>query len=276
MQSAGDRAPSGKPTSQQPESNQPQEVTTLELGKTIEREISGGQKHVYQIPLSEGQHVTVILRKLDVNLSVRVRLPGGELHNMLDGYLATPPNFEFRWVGETTGMLQYEISSRPKAVSGRYEIRITELRPATENDRELQRARNTFAEGFRLHRQGKYLEARPLMLRALEIRERIFGPDSPRLASTLGPLATNYDSTGDYARGQTTRVREMKVLEKALGPNHPAVASVIFQIGITYLGKGDDLKAEELYLKALGIFEKANQADTNEVAWLLGAASPRR
>jgi CHAT domain-containing protein/Tfp pilus assembly protein PilF len=271
MQSAGDRASSGKPPSQQNESNQPQEVTTLELGKPIEREISGGQKHLYQIPLSEGQHMTVVLRKMDVNVSVRLRLPGGEIHSLLDGYLATSPDFESRWVGETTGMHQYEISGRPKALSGRYEIRITELRPATETDRELQRARNIFAEGFRLHRQGKYLEARPLMLRALEIRERIFGPDSPLLASTLGPLATNYDSTGDYARGQTIRVRELKILEQALGPNHPAVASVIFQIGITYLGKGDDLKAEELYLKALGIFETANQADTNEVAWLLGA-----
>ena len=245
----------------------PEEVATLELGQPVEREISGGQKHIYQIPLAEGQHVTVVLRQQGINVGVTLRVPGGEAIPLVEG-LVGPPELTFGRVAEAAGIHQFDVYARAKTPTGRYEIRITELRPATENDRELQRARNIFAEAYRLHRQGRYLEARPLLIEALKIREKIWGPDAPLIAPTLGVLATNHATTGDYVNAEQFRLRELKIREKELGPDHPAVASQLTELGYIYLERGDYLKAEEINLKALGIFERAQQAETNEVATL--------
>jgi hypothetical protein len=45
-----------------------QEAIALELGKPVERELAGGQKHAYQITLAEGQYASVVveLRGIDI------------------------------------------------------------------------------------------------------------------------------------------------------------------------------------------------------------------
>src|SRR5687767_14603490 len=41
----------------------PQEVSALELGKAVERELAGGQKHSYQITLNKGQYTSLIVEQ---------------------------------------------------------------------------------------------------------------------------------------------------------------------------------------------------------------------
>ena len=50
----------------------PQEVATLEPGKPIERELAGGQKHIYQLALSQGQYANVTVEQRGVDIVVRL------------------------------------------------------------------------------------------------------------------------------------------------------------------------------------------------------------
>jgi CHAT domain-containing protein len=244
------------------------EVTTLEPGKPVEREISGGQKHGYQFPLSTGQHVAVVIRRQGINVGVTLRVPGGQTFPLLDGIIG-PSEATFRQIAESSGVYQLDVYARAKAPTGRYEIRITELRPATENDRDLQRARKLFAEYWRLHRQGRHFEARPPLIESLKIREKVLEPDDLLVAATLGQLAANYRDTGDYASAEPLDLRRLKITEKAHGPDHPEVATVLTGMVANEMDKGDYVKVEEMALKAIGIFERAQQAETSyEVAWL--------
>jgi CHAT domain-containing protein len=244
-------------------------VTALELDKPIEREISGGQKHLYQIPLSEGQHVTVVIRRQGINVGVTLRVPGGQTFPLLDGIFAGPPEWTFRQVAESSGVYQLDVYARAKAPTGRYEIRITELRPATENDRDLQRARKLWWESRRLDLQGRHFEARPPLIESLKIHEKVLGPDDPFVAVTLALLAGNYRNTGDYASAEPLQLRQLKIAEKTQGPDHPEVATVLTGMVADEMDKNDYLKVEELALRAIGIFEKAQRAETSfQVAWL--------
>jgi len=58
------------------------EVAALELGKLIEREIVGGQKHSYTILLLEGQYMRVEIKPQGINLGVTLQLPDGETHRL--------------------------------------------------------------------------------------------------------------------------------------------------------------------------------------------------
>ena len=70
-----------------------------------------------------------------------------------------------------------------------------------------------------LRMAGKNAEAAPLCERTLTIKETLFGPDSPNVASTLKDLAEIHRQLGNLERASTYHRRAMAILEKAIGPD---------------------------------------------------------
>ncbi len=247
-----------------------QEVTTLELGKRIEREVEGGQKHSYQVVLSQGQYVKVEVKQHGIGIGMSIQLPGGKPIPVID-----PPGMEkepmIQQVAESSGVYWFSVYTNTNAARGSYEIRIAELRLATENERAMQQARNLTREVNQLKREGRLKEARPLLIRILEIRERVFGPEHLAVASALGSLATSYQEAGDYASAERLQLRALNITKKILGPEHSDVADDLHSLGILYQEKGDDVKAEALHQQALSIYEKANQTENQSVVGMLSS-----
>ncbi|HKF21278.1 MAG TPA: tetratricopeptide repeat protein, partial [Candidatus Angelobacter sp.] len=156
-----------------------------------------------------------------------------------------------------------------KASPGRYEIRLVELRPATERERALHQANDFYKQYARLKDEGKDLEARAALLQCLEIREKELGPDHLAVADTLGFVSTSYASTGDYANAELYQLRAVRIKEKALGPDDPAVAEELAGLGVMYRDKNDYVKAEEVQRRAWSILEKAQLTGTTTAALLL-------
>ena len=50
-----------------------------------------------------------------------------------------------------------------------------------------------------------------------------FGPQDPRLATTLNNLGEVYRAQAKYAEGEPLYKRALAIREKALGPEHPDV-----------------------------------------------------
>jgi tetratricopeptide (TPR) repeat protein len=109
----------------------------------------------------------------------------------------------------------------------------------------------------RLYQAGKYLEAIPIAIHVLELREKNLGPEHPDTVTSLNNLAQLYHSAGDYAKAEPLYQRVLKSSEKALGPDDPVVASSLNNLALLYADMGDYLKAEPLYQRALKISEKA-------------------
>ena len=256
-QAAGGHAPppqSSPPQQQSEEARSAQDAATLELSKPVEREISGGRSHIYQITLTKGQHIRLEIRPQNIDLGVAIQLPGGKSIAVYDPLGVKQEQLVIEHVAAASGIYQFKIFTSAKAPAGRYEIRVAALREATENDYALQQARDLFAESHRLTRESKFMEARPLILRALEIRERVSGPDDLKVADLVENLAITYQLTGDYAGAEPLQLRVLKIFEKVYGPEHPAVADALRELGVLYYQKGDYFKAEESLQKALILF----------------------
>src|ERR1043166_5239260 len=247
-----------------------QPITTLAKGDSAAREISGGQRHVYRIPVSEGQYLKVEIRPRGADVGVVLQSPSGEKSQPYVPFGTDQQVLVMGGVAETSGDVRLEVYTREKA-AGRYEIRLAELRAATDDDRALHQARKFFLESARLMRDARFAEARVPLGRALEIREKVLGPDDLLVAETLDFLATAYESTGDYASAEPLKLRALRIIEKALGPEHPRVARELMELGGFYRGMGDELKAEEMYRRSLVIFEKTGQTENAVVASLLNA-----
>jgi tetratricopeptide (TPR) repeat protein len=68
-------------------------------------------------------------------------------------------------------------------------------------------------------------EAEPLMRRALEIDEKSYGPEHPRVAIDLNNLAGLFYKTNRMAEAEPLYRRALAIHEKSFGPDHPAVAT---------------------------------------------------
>jgi len=233
------------------------EALLLEPGKAIKRILAGADSHSYQIRLSAGQFLKVIVEQQGIDVVAQLSGPGGEQIAEFDGEGSSRGQESAWFVAEAEGV--YRLTVRPKqknAPTAGYEIWIEELRDAIGDDYALHAARKLFQEGIKLLGAGKYEEALPLVERAREIRERVLGPEHRDVAEAINGLGALYFYKGEYAKTESLYQRALDIREKVLGPEHPIVAASLNNLAIVYQEKGEYAKAEPLYQRALAIREK--------------------
>ena len=173
-----------------PEIQNTREITTLELGTPIERELAGGQEHDYQITLAEGQYAFVVVEQRGIDVVVQLLGPDGKSITESDFETRNQGTEKIEVVAEAAGRYRLLVKAKyPKLPTGRYEIRFSEVRNATEKDRSLEEARRYQAESWRVSDSGKYTEALALAEKALELEERAKGSEHPDLAAFLISIA---------------------------------------------------------------------------------------
>src|SRR5215470_15249350 len=233
------------------------DIQSLEPGKPIRRELGGGQEHGYQIKLNADQFLKGIVEQQGVDVIVQVSGPDGKQILEFDSESRPLGKEEISLVAEAPGV--FLLAVRPKltrAPAGSYEIRIEELRVATDTDRALHDARKQVEGALKLQRAGKHDEALPLAERAMEIRERLLGTEHRDVAAAVGLLADVYYGRGEYARAEPLYRRALDIYEKALGKDHPLTAASLKDLAILYRERGKYTEAEPLFKRALDIYEK--------------------
>ncbi len=121
------------------------------------------------------------------------------------------------------------------------------------------------AAATKAYQQGNYPEAEKQWAAALKEAEG-FGPQDPRLATSLNNLAQVYRAQGRYAEAEPLYKRALAIQEKALGPDHPSVAKSLNNLAELYRAQGRYEEAELRYKRALAIMEKALGPEHPDVA----------
>jgi tetratricopeptide (TPR) repeat protein len=70
--------------------------------------------------------------------------------------------------------------------------------------------------GYIYTKQGRYEQAEPFYVQALELMRKLLGEDHPAVASSLNNLAYLYDSQGRYEQAEPLYLQALEVLLKAL------------------------------------------------------------
>jgi tetratricopeptide (TPR) repeat protein len=78
---------------------------------------------------------------------------------------------------------------------------------------------------------GRSAEALPHHRRALDLKEKVLGPEHPDVALSLNNLGSALDDVGRPAEAVPLFDRALSLREQALGPRHPHVAFALYNRG---------------------------------------------
>ncbi len=104
--------------------------------------------------------------------------------------------------------------------------------------------------------QGRFEEAEPFYLQALELRQRLLGENHPDVATSLNNLALLYDSQGRYKEAEPLCLQALELRQRLLGENHPDVAQSLNDLAGLYDSQGRYKEAEPFYLQALELYKR--------------------
>src|SRR5215813_7815179 len=87
------------------------DMRPLEPGKPIERELAGGQSHSYQITLTEGQYLRVVVEQRGVDVVVTLLSPDGKKLIEVDSPNGAQGPEPLQWIVEAPGTYWLEVRS---------------------------------------------------------------------------------------------------------------------------------------------------------------------
>lgn len=233
------------------------EPRILKLGEPIERELSGGQSHTYQLTLSAGQFLHAVVEQRGIDVAVTLFGPDGKKLIEVDSQNGAQGPEPVKWIVQAAGLYQIDVRSlESKAKPGRYEIKLIELRAPTNQDRDLVAADQAYREAESLSSKGQFNQAIPLAERSLAGREKALGAEHEDVALALNLLAILYYAGADFARAEPLFRRALALFEKLRGDQDQYVATVINNLASLYMAKGDYTQAEPLFRRALAVKEK--------------------
>lgn len=126
----------------------------LKLGTAVETELAGGAAHSYQLTLTTGQFVQVMLDQRGIDVVVRLYAPDGT-----EVARSASPNGaqgleQVLHVAATTGTYRLAVQpAKADAPAGHYEVKLARLRAATPQDRDFAAGEALFVAGEQLRVQ---------------------------------------------------------------------------------------------------------------------------
>ncbi|WP_445245664.1 tetratricopeptide repeat protein [Microcoleus sp. OTE_8_concoct_300] len=138
------------------------------------------------------------------------------------------------------------------------------LQQELEMELELSSSLNYLAQLYQS--QGRYTEAEPLYLQAVEIDRRSLPEDHPSLANHLNNLAELYSSQGRYLEAEPLFLQALEIDRRSLPEDHPSLANHLNNLAQIYKFQGRYLEAEPLYLQAVEIDRRSLPEDHPSLA----------
>jgi tetratricopeptide (TPR) repeat protein len=210
----------------------------LQPGNPIEREIAGGQVHSYELPLSAGQYLHLVVDQRGIDLAVVVLDPAGKEVVEVDSPNGKVGPEPVLLVADEGGTWKVELRTFDKsAATGRYEIRIEALRAATDADRLTVKMEKTFAEALQFHIKGSAEALEKAVLKYMEAERlaREIG-NQKRIAYALNQIGVIYSSRGAL-QDAVGRFQEALRICRGLGDRKCEV-SALNSLGATYYNLG--------------------------------------
>jgi CHAT domain-containing protein/Tfp pilus assembly protein PilF len=234
---------------------QPSAPPALADGLSLERDLHGGEAHVYPVELQAGQFLRVIVQEEGIDVIVRLLDPQGAEVVGTDWIPARSASEDLAAVVREQGIYQVEVrAANPKSAPARYRLRVQGPRPAAGEDEVRAQATAASWEVARAQGNDEASQRRQIQAleRALPFWERL--QDTRRLAEAHFLLGYTGSQLQDLGRAVSEYRKSSDLWERLPDQDSRSwqVRSLNYEgMYLKELGRLDDAKAP--YEKALAI-----------------------
>lgn len=227
---------------------------SLVVGQPVAREMRGGEQHTYQVNLSAGQYARIVVEQKGIDIVLALSGADGRTLLEVDNNLSGTRGMEVvSLIAEVSGSQLFNVRSLAEGASaGRYEVRIEDLKTATETDRTRVAAERSYFAGAQLQRERtgesrrkaieRYGEALRLMREAGDRRGE---------AMTLTNMGNIYHLLSDPQKA-IHHLDQALIVWRDVGDRHLEAITRYIKGGV-YNGVGEPQKALESYKLALPV-----------------------
>ena len=224
----------------------------LELGKPMERQLTGGETHRFRIDLEQNTYLYIVCHQQGIDLALTLTDPNGSNLAQEDGPGGAWVPEVVALIIKTTGTHRLDITATPGTEPGNYRLQLEEARPAHPGDDLRVQAEDLFTEAMHLQAQETaesrqeaielYQQSLPLWRELGDIRaEGIVLHEVGYVLSTLGRME-----------------QALQAYEKALPLRRQAgvpgdLATTLNNLGYVNQVLGDRQGALKLHQEALAI-----------------------
>lgn len=226
-----------------------QDIRALEPGASIVREMERGDVHSYQVTLTAGQYMSVVVVQRGVDAAVRLGGPDGQHLYQFDSRWHGPEPVSF--IAEVSGYYRLEIRALQKTGSrGGYEITFEELRAPEPKDQKRFSAGRASTEAKILIAQGtaqSFLKAREKYEESLPLWQAV--DDRFGEAQTLNSLGFLCNAFGEQQKALDYYNRALplrRAIRDLIGEGE-----TLHNIASVYSALGEKQKALDYYHQAL-------------------------
>jgi len=256
-------------------SQQSDDPRILAPGVPVEREISGGQSHIWQIFLSSGDYLRLSVDSKRVNIEAELYAPrqsrqSGDkpLLSAVDGNVLTSHQgvIVFSYVAESSGSYSLEIlASNKESEPKQYTVKIEEQRPAAPQDKIRVLAERAEMEGVRT-RDSITMEERRRTIAHYERSLSLWRELSDRKSELrlLQRLINQYNQLGDLQIALSYAGKGIEIAQ-ALDERYQE-ANLTGMLGGLYLDLGDNQKALDAFSQARQAFASLSRRYGEAVA----------
>jgi len=224
-----------------------QDVRTLVPGQLIERELAGSETHSYQITLSAGQYLRVVVEQRGADLAAEVRGPDGQQVVECDSHWDGPE--PVCWVAAVAGdyKMTVRLAERLTIPAG-YGLKVDTPRPSAPADEKRVLAESTSAEAKRLLLRAT-AESRAAAIRRYEAALALWRGlgDRAEEAQTLTSLGYLYRETRELPKAMEC-LQQALAIRRSLG-DVAGEAQTLHNLAVAQVSPAEKRKYYELALE---------------------------
>ena len=244
------------------------QTSVLTVGQPVTREMKGGEQHEYRVTLDAGQYARIVVEQKGIDVVVALLGTDGKSLVEADNNLSGNRGLEtVSLLAEVSGDYVFSVRSLQKEAStGRYEVRIEDLRVATEADQKRVAAERAYFSGTRLLKERttesrrkaieQYVEALRLMRDAGDRRGE---------AMTLTNIGMIHNQLNELQKARDNLEQALTVWH-AVGDRHLEAITLTLKGGV-YYWLAEPQKALDAYNLALPVMRAAG--DQSGEIWAL-------
>jgi CHAT domain-containing protein len=222
------------------------ESRQIKNGQVIERELSGGQEHYYEITLDEGEFVQLVADQRGIDVVLTLFGPDGKQIIEVDSPNGARGPEPIWYVAEAAGTHRVVVrSSDREAPHGKYRLRIEEQRAATTVDRRRAGAQKNLIQGAQLLSQKtaeSSKQAEEKFQSALDLW-RASG-DRQAEADALGDIGQYYSTIDDSQKALEYYERARALILEL--DDKRKQANILYLIGEEYISSTVEMKRKSL------------------------------